>query len=62
MSDVAEAEGAARFGKHQDNKLNVEPRRCSSCGNRFTPTVKRRRLCAHCYSQGDDRQDYGMAL
>ena len=33
--------------------LNRPARACSSCGREFAPTLRRRILCAGCYSGGD---------
>ena len=42
-------------GMHGDRSLPGRPEReCSNCGQRFAITLRRRMLCARCYSGGDD--------
>ena len=39
-----------------DPPLKGAPKRpCSACGNRFQPTMRRRRLCGWCYRTGEGR-------
>ena len=37
---------------------DVGPRRCSCCGQKFQPTIKRRRLCADCFTRACEGNPY----
>ena len=44
-----------RTHPHGDAKLEGAPERpCSRCGKRFQPTLRRRLLCAGCFTGGHD--------
>ena len=38
---------------HTDTQLDRAPRPCSACDRSFVPTVRRRLLCARCFTTGD---------